>query len=282
MATMHGTWTLGAVAGGAVIAAGLRTDVDVQVLMVGCAVALAAAALAAGNPAVEPQPARPQLGGPQVAAVLRPKLVIALGGIGSAAFFTEGVATDWSGVHATRVLGADLAAASLMVTVFFAAMTVVRFVGDAVRARLGAAITIRLAGGTATAGYGLVLLAGALPSPNRPAIGCAIAGWALVGAGMAVVWPLMISQLGAANVAARRLATITTISYSGGLIGPALVGLVATEATLPAALLIPAALALALAAAAPAALAAVVRNQITAPSREHPTSQPAATNGELR
>ncbi len=264
VATMHGVWTLGAVAGGAVLAAGLRVGVGVQVLIAGFAVVLAVAGLAAGNTLVEPPPARPQRVAPRTVGALRPRLVISLGVLGSAAFFTEGAATDWAGVHATRVLGAAPATASLVFTVFFVAMTAVRFVGDAVRARLGAATTVRLAGGTATVGYGLVLLAGALPAAAQTRVGCAIAGWALVGAGMAVVWPLVISQLGAAGAPARRLSLITTISYGGGLAGPALIGFVASRTTLPVALLIPAALAVAVAVAAPAVLTAVVRSRATA------------------
>ncbi len=133
-----------------------------------------------------------------------------------------------------------------MYTAFFVAMTVVRFVGDPVRARLGAVLTVRLAGATATAGYGLVLLA--------PQVETAIVGWVLVGAGMAVVWPVVVSTLGTSGASARRLSTVTTISYGGGLVGPALIGSVAGRAGLPIALLIPAALAVLVAAAAPAVL----------------------------
>jgi hypothetical protein len=171
--------------------------------------------------------------------------------VGAAAFLTEGAATDWAGVHATRVLGATPAVGSLVYTTFFVAMTVVRFAGDPVRARLGPALTIRIAGATATAGYGLVLLAGATQTPR---IGTAIVGWVLTGAGMAVVWPVVVSALGTSGASARRLSTVTTISYGGGLVGPALIGSVAGRAGLPTALLIPAALAVLVAAAAPAVL----------------------------
>ncbi len=120
-----------------------------------------------------------------------------LGVIGAAAFVTEGAVADWAGVHAVRVLGADPSTGSLLYAVFFVAMTVIRFVGDAVRARLGAVVTIRLAGGVTTAGYVLVLLAGAAPESVR--VGTAMVGWALAGAGMAVVWPVITSELGAAG-----------------------------------------------------------------------------------
>jgi MFS family permease len=261
IARMHGTWALGAVIGGAAVSAGLRGGVDVRVLMISGVVALAVAGLAAGArlPAWAPAAPTPS----SVAApgrAPRPALVITLGIVGTAAFLTEGAATDWAGVHATRVLGADPSTASLMYAVFFAAMTVVRFVGDAVRARLGAPTTIRLAGGTATAGLGLVLLSGA-PSATPARVACATVGWALAGVGMALVWPVVISALGAASVGAdaagRRLSVVTTVSYAGGLIGPALIGYVAAKATLPVALLIPAGLALLVFVVAPAALNAV-------------------------
>jgi hypothetical protein len=67
--------------------------------------------------------------------------------------------------------------------------------------------------------------------------------------------------LGAATPAAGRLSAVTMISYGGGLIGPALIGSVAARATLPVALLIPAALALVVTVVAPAALDAVTRNR---------------------
>ncbi|WP_433377078.1 MFS transporter [Actinoplanes sp. CA-142083] len=235
---MHGIWALGAVAGGAAVSAGLRGGIGVSALMAGGGVALAVlgATWGARLPVVV---AAGRLGKSDE----MPRSVVALGLVGAAAFLTEGAATDWAGVHATRVLGADPSTGSLVYTVFFAAMTVVRFAGDAVRARLGAPVTLRLAGVVATVGYGLVLV------PGLPArVVCATVGWALAGAGMAMVWPVVISALGSAG---SRLSLATTVSYSGGLIGPALVGYVAARTTLPAALLIPAGLALLVAAAAP-------------------------------
>jgi MFS family permease len=240
MATMHGTWTLGAVVGGAAVTAALHAGVGVDALLIVGAVVLAAAMATISSSPVEPTTRV------EPASTARPGLIVLLGVIGAAAFVTEGAATDWAGVHATRVLGADPAIASLVYTVFFAAMTVVRFVGDAVRTRLGGPVTIRLAGGVATAGYGLVLLSGALSS-----VGVAMAGWVLAGAGMAMVWPIVVSALGAAG---GRLSAVTMISYGGGLLGPSVIGFVAAGVTLPVALLIPAALALVVATVAPAVL----------------------------
>jgi hypothetical protein len=135
-------------------------------------------------------------------------------------------------------------------------MTVVRFAGDALRSRFGAAATVRLAGTVTTAGYALVLLAGLLPAAAPARFACALTGWALAGAGTALVWPIVISELGALSGSARTLSLVTMISYGGGLVGPPLIGSVATTAGLPSALLIPAALALGVAIVAPAVLRA--------------------------
>ncbi|WP_345574888.1 MFS transporter, partial [Nonomuraea rosea] len=261
MATLHGTWTLGAVAGGAAVTTSLHHGVGVQALMTTGATAVAVAMLLTGTrlrglPGADGPPAARVA---QEPAPLQPRVVVMLGVVGAAAFITEGAATDWAGVHATRVLGADAATGSLVYTVFFVAMTLVRFVGDAVRARAGAVTSIRLAGWTATAGAGLVLLSGELPGPPQAGIACAIAGWALAGAGMAVVWPIVTSTLGAAGIGAQRLSAVTTISYGGGLVGPAVIGYVAGTATLPAALIIPAVLALLVATVAPRLLGTMLQ-----------------------
>ncbi|MEV4135514.1 MFS transporter [Dactylosporangium sp. NPDC049742] len=271
MATMHGVWTLGAVAAGGAVTAGLRAGVDGRVLLLLGSLALAAAVTVAGRALVSPMPpvvhtgpdAAPLLDAvpppdavPSPDAATSPAVVVALGLLGAAAFVAEAAATDWAGVHATRVLGADAATGSLAYTLFLAAMTAVRFIGDAARSRLGAARTLRLAGCTATAGFALVLLAGLLPATAPSRVGCALTGWALAGAGIAMVWPVVTSTLGAAGGPARQLSTVTTVSYGGGLVAPALIGFVASHASLPVALLIPAALTAVIAVGSPAALAA--------------------------
>ncbi|WP_163506017.1 MFS transporter [Fodinicola acaciae] len=262
MAWMHGVWTLGAVAGGAIASASLRAGLDVRVLMAGGAVAVAIAFASVTRVRVESVSLAAK-GSPAP----RSRLLVLLGVIGAAAFVSEGAATDWAGVHAVRVLGAEPSTGSLVYTVFFVAMTVVRLLGDAVRDRIGAAGTIGLAGGVATAGYALVLLSGAAPAGIR--VGCAMVGWTLAGAGMAVVWPIVASAIGAAG-GAGRLSAVTAISYGGGLVGPAVIGYVAAHATLPVGLSIPAVLALLVAAAAPAVLRQVGRPVLPLNTRRVP------------
>lgn len=179
--------------------------------------------------------------------------LIALGLVGAAVFLTEGAATDWAGVHATRALGAEPAVGSVVYGVFFAAMTTVRFCGDALRRRLGPVRTVRLTSSVAVVGYALVLASGLVPTPVT-AVVTAVVGWALAGAGTALVWPIIIGTLATAGETPRTLSLVTMISYGGGLLGPALIGFLAQATTLPIALALPAALALLVAVAAPATL----------------------------
>jgi hypothetical protein len=247
MAALHGTWAIGAVTGGLITAAVLGAGVPASVFMIGgaMAVGLLGSVLPDG-----PLAAPPEAVGPPP----RARLVVVLGVLGAAAFVAEGAAIDWSGVHATRVLGAAPALAAFASVAFFGAMTVLRLAGAGVRTRFGATGTLRLGGVTAAAGHGVVLLAGVLPDLR---LATAALGWVLAGAGLALVWPTVASAVGAASRSAGQLSAVTTISYAGGLAGPALMGLIAGHAGIPVALLLPTLLALFLAVAAPAAVAAL-------------------------
>ncbi|MFC4146081.1 MFS transporter [Micromonospora mangrovi] len=241
MATLHGVWALGALTGGGATAAALRAGADSRLIMLCGAAVAATALLVVGRLLPPPAPVAPTTASTGPAGPLPTfGLVVLLGLIGAAAFLTENAATDWAGVHARRVLGADTATASLAYTVFFAAMTGVRLLGDAVRARLGAARVVLLAGTTASVGYGVILLTPALGA-GRVAV--ALGGWVLAGAGMALMWPIVSSTVGAAFPGrAKSLSLVTTLSYGGGLLGPAVMGYAASATSLSSAMVIPAAL----------------------------------------
>ncbi|MFC0628210.1 MFS transporter [Kribbella deserti] len=262
MSGLHGIWTLGAVAGGVLVTVGLGTGADVRLVMTSGAVVLVVAGLTIAPPPVRPSPLKAT---DEPGPVISTTLLVTLGLIGAAGFLTEGAATDWAGIHATRVLGATPAVASFVYTVFFVAMTVVRFAGDALRARFGAERTVRAGGGTASAGYALVLLAGLLPSATPGRIAVAVTGWALAGAGMAVIWPVVVSTLGATAASGRRLSTVTAIGYGGGLAGPALIGHTAAATSLSTALVIPAAV---------TAIAPTALRRARIPRPLQPTSRP--------
>jgi MFS family permease len=86
-----------------------------------------------------------------------------------------------------------------------------------------------------------------------PQTAAAIAGFALLGAGLAPVVPTVFSAAGNMRVRSGRsaLAAVVTISYLGSIIGPALIGLVTSFVGLRVALVIPVLLALVAGALAP-------------------------------
>lgn len=253
IARMHGCWTLGAVLGSSALAAALRAGGDGLLL-------LPAAALSAGamltvlslrlpvgrgtGDAADPD--APASAGRIRAAT---SVLVGAGAVAAAAFVVEGAATDWAGIHTTRVLSAEPAAGATMYAVFFAAMTAVRFAGDRLRDMVAAPILVAAAAGVTALGFVLVLLSPTVPEDAR--VVAAAGGWALAGAGTALVWPIVIGSLGATRIDPRRLSLVTTIGYLGGFVGPVLIGGLAAGVGLAGAMVLPAVLTVLLAAAAP-------------------------------
>ncbi|WP_066361435.1 MFS transporter [Herbidospora mongoliensis] len=256
MGSLHGVWSLGGVIGGAVITAALAAGADVRTLMVSVAVAVIVVSIVPGpfllTVSTSGREDAENVGGP---VVLSAGMIALMGGVVFAAYLSEATATDWAAVHARWELAAEPATASVVYTAFAAAMTVTRFLGDPLRARLGPARTMRFAGSVASTGYALVLAAS---FAGTGAVACAIAGWSLVGVGMATVVPVIFSTVGAmASRPGRALSAVTTISFGGALIGPAVIGYVAEVESLGTALLIPAVFAVFVTLAGPPAVRAV-------------------------
>jgi hypothetical protein len=85
----------------------------------------------------------------------------------------------------------------------------------------------------------------------KPAAG--VAGFACLGAGVAVVVPSVFRAAGSGHgvAAATALAAVTTVGYSGFLVGPPVIGAIAGVTSLPAALTLVLAATLLVAALAP-------------------------------
>jgi MFS family permease len=119
-----------------------------------------------------------------------------------------------------------------------------RLAGDRLAARFGPVRLVRVSGLVA----GLGLTAGLLvPSPVA-----AIAGFALLGAGLAGIFPQIVTVAARLDPgqAGRNIGRIAAVSYTGLLSGPVAIGAIASLVGLRNALLVPAALALVTAGAA--------------------------------
>jgi predicted MFS family arabinose efflux permease len=172
--------------------------------------------------------------------------VVLLGGLVFAALVGEGAAADWSSVYLRDHLGSSAGFAAAAYAAFAIGMTASRMVGDRLAQRLGPVVLARFSALIAAVGLGGALLA-ATPWAGVLGFGC-------LGAGVACIAPLACAAAGARNPSrsGSALARVLAIGYAGFLAGPVLIGAASTAVGLPAALTIPALLALVVALLAPA------------------------------
>ena len=155
-------------------------------------------------------------------------VLVCLAAMAFGSFLAEGAASDWSAVYLHFSLGAPVGLAAAGYTVFSLTMTGGRLVGDRLADLAGPARLVRLSTGVAAAGFAVALLVGQVWS--------AVAGFALLGAGLSVVVPLVFSAAAATGRPGPNLALVTSSGYLGVLAGPALIGGVAQLTGLHAAL----------------------------------------------
>ncbi|MEV4574471.1 MFS transporter [Nonomuraea jabiensis] len=154
--------------------------------------------------------------------------ILVIGLVGFCATFAEGASSNWSAVYLTAVADAGPGLAAAGYTVFILCMASTRLLGDHVIRRIGPVATVRAGGAVAAVGGALVVAA------RTPALG--IAGFALVGLGIAVIVPLVIAAAGnAGTTPGEGVAGVATITYLSGLIAPAVTGWVAGALGYPAA-----------------------------------------------
>jgi MFS family permease len=225
MSSLHAGWSFGGLAGAALVAAagGVGIDPRVETLI---ATALFAALLAVclqrlgeGSRTAE-APAgfrRP------------PRSVVVLALLTLIVMVTEGAMADWGGIYLTRDLGTSTSFAALAFAAFSGGMTTARVFGDWLNRRLGAATLFQ--GGSALAA---VALGGMLLAADP---GLAIAGFFLVGIGVANGVPLAFSAAGhAPGESGPNIAAVSSMGSLGFLAGPPFIGFLAEATSLPLAL----------------------------------------------
>ena len=159
----------------------------------------------------------------------RGRLVV-IGVLIFAGMTAEGVMYDWSVLYLKQEVGMPQSRAALGYATFCAAMALSRFGGDALRARYPERAVLRVGAYIAAAAMTAVLLS---------RVGwTAFVGFALVGAGLAPVAPILFNAAtrlpGISRAAA--IASVTSVGYSGFMLGPPLIGGIATATSLSVAL----------------------------------------------
>lgn len=135
-------------------------------------------------------------------------------------FMTEGAAMDWSGIYLTQQYGVNTAFAGLAYTFFAIAMTTGRFTGHYLIRYFGEKKLLTYSAICATLGLALVSIA--------PYWWLVLVGYTLVGTGCSNIVPIMFSRAGRQTVmpSAVALSCVSTMAYTGILVGPAFIGMV--------------------------------------------------------
>ena len=135
-------------------------------------------------------------------------------------FMTEGAAMDWSGIYLTQQYGVNTAFAGLAYTFFAIAMTTGRFTGHYLIRYFGEKKLLTYSAICATLGLALVSIV--------PYWWLVLVGYTLVGTGCSNIVPIMFSRAGRQTVmpSAVALSCVSTMAYTGILVGPAFIGMV--------------------------------------------------------
>jgi MFS family permease len=173
------------------------------------------------------------------------RLVLLIGAAVMLMFIGDSAATAWSPVYMKNQLGAIDALVPLGLGAYLTFQLLGRTTADRVIRRIGAIATLITGAMIATVGFGVVAAA------PMPAV--AIAGFALVGAGLSVVVPLAFSAADALDPGGTGtvIAKVNLFNYAGVVLGAALVGVVGTSTNYRVAFAIPGALVLLICAVAP-------------------------------
>lgn len=174
------------------------------------------------------------------------RALIPLGVIAFCGFVAEGAVNSWSAVYLADVTAASAALASLGYFAFSGTMVAVRLAADRIVERVGPVRFMRAAAAVAVLGFAVVL---AIPAPYA-----GIAGFAVVGAGVAGIVPVAWSAASRAqpDSPGRAVAAVAACGYVGFLVEPALIGALAHVVGLHWALASAVAVSAAVAALAPA------------------------------
>jgi predicted MFS family arabinose efflux permease len=159
--------------------------------------------------------------------------VLLIGGLIFICYLTEGAIADWTAIHIKAEHGVGPFIAVFAYMIFNACMTIGRFSGDAIIRRFGSLETLMSGGVLAAIGLSVGLLSSNLV--------IALIGFGIVGIGLSVLVPILISMAGNLpggdrNVAIARASTCGSI---GLMTGPAAIGFIAESHSLLVAMMIP-------------------------------------------
>jgi predicted MFS family arabinose efflux permease len=215
--SLHAAFSFGALTGAAIggLAAAAELDPLPHLAIVVACGAAAAALASRGLPPADAQPPPP---GPRFA---RPsRRLAALGAVVFCVLLAEGAVFDWSGIFIRRETDAPVGLAPAGLAAFNLAMGFGRLSADRLAEELGSARLGRAGALIGALGLGTALMVG------TPA--GAIAGFAVMGIGLAAVFPLALRAAGYdPATAGPAVAAVSSVGYAGLLTGPPAIGMLA-------------------------------------------------------
>jgi MFS family permease len=222
LSSFHAGFSFGGLAGAAAGALAAAAGVDAEANFAIAGAIVAGGGLVSARALVDDRPARAPAGRRRHGGRW------ALRGIAFCCLFAEGAALDWSAVH-LRSIGAAASLAALAYAGFSLAMASGRLVGDGLTERWGPVALARRGGLVGAVALAVALVVGV------PAV--ALIAYVVLGAGVAVIIPLVFRAAASGADAGPALAGVTSVGYLGFLAGPPFIGLLAQVTSVPAALL---------------------------------------------
>ncbi|GAB3270900.1 MFS transporter [Larkinella harenae] len=219
MSSCHGMWSLGGMMGSLLAGILIAFQVLPSIHMLAMTFLLLVLTFLL-RPILATIPAQPPT--ESSASFVQPNLLLLLMIlIGLAVAMGEGAALDWSAVYLREATGATSQLAALGFGCFSLAMTLGRFMGDAIIPRVGAKRILFFGSLVAAAGLSLAI------TVSDPVV--ALGGFALLGAGCSLTAPILYaaSMRVPGIPAATGLATFATFSFVGFLAGPPAIGFMA-------------------------------------------------------
>jgi MFS family permease len=216
LSSFHAGWSLGGLLGAAAGAGAAALGVAPEWHFAGAAAVLGATGILASRRLL---PASADRGEGATGLRRPPRRLLPLAILAFAGLFAEAAAADWSAVYIHEPLGASEAVAALGFAFFAVSMTIFRFAGDGLTARLGPVAVVRAGGIAAGGGLAFALVVG------HPA--AALAGFALMGAGLAALVPIVFRAAGTMRELSpgAGIAALATVGYGAFLVGPPAIGL---------------------------------------------------------
>jgi MFS family permease len=155
------------------------------------------------------------------------RTVTLLGLIALCSTYGEGAISDWGALHLRADLGAAAGLAAAGYASFALAEACGRLVGTWLLARLGQTRVLVFGG--------IITCAGMLDAALAPVLPLALVGFALTGLGVANAFPTAMSRVGVL-AGPNGVAAASTFGYAGFLLGPPVIGFLATAVSLRVAL----------------------------------------------